>query len=67
MTNTQFIDALCKILGDDFFLADMIYQEELFEKQDALAKLICDGANSGLPLAKRMVKKFPLIFKTEEV
>jgi hypothetical protein len=30
--NRQFIIKLAKALGDDFFLCDMIYQEELFCK-----------------------------------
>ena len=67
MTNTQFINSLCKILGEDFFLSDMIWQEELFEKQEKLAKLICEGANAGLPLANTMVKNFPRVFQIEEV
>jgi len=67
ITNTQFVNRLCEILGEDFFFSDMIWQEELFEKQDALAKLICLGANSNLPIAKRMVKNFPRVFQVEEV
>jgi hypothetical protein len=62
MTHTQFVSKFCEILGEDFFLSDMIWQEELFEKQDGLCKLICEGANKNLPLAKQMAKKFPLTF-----
>ena len=62
MKNSEFVTQLCKILGDDFFLCDMIYQEELFEKQEKLAQLICKGANDGLPMAKQMVKNFPQTF-----
>ena len=62
MTHTQFVSKFCEILGEDFFLSDMIWQEELFEKQDGLCKLICDGANEDLPLAKQIASKFPLTF-----
>ncbi len=64
MTQTKFIEQLCEIIGEDFFLCDMIWQEELFEKQDKLAQLICKGANSNLAIAKKMVKKFPRVFQT---
>lgn len=68
MTNAQFIAELCKILGNDnFFLSDMIWQEELFEMQDSLAKLIAEQANAGLGLASYMVAQFPNVFETEEV
>ena len=40
-TNIEFITKFTELLGDDFFLSDMIHQEELFEKQDAIAKLLC--------------------------
>ena len=65
MTTREFIVKLSKILGDDFFLSDMIWQEELFEKQEQLSKLICEGANSGLLVAKLMVKNLPNTFYTE--
>ena len=65
MTTREFITKLSNTLGDDFFLSDMIYQEELFEKQDKLSKLIVDGANSGLLIAKIMVKNLPKTFYTE--
>lgn len=67
MKNSEFITQLCEILKDDFFLCDMIYQEELFEMQDQLTQLICKGANDGLPMAKQMAKNFPKVFKTEKV
>jgi hypothetical protein len=67
MTNGIFITKLTEILGDDFFLNDMIWQEELFEKQDKLAKLICDAANSGNYLADIMVKNLPNTFHTEKL
>tara|TARA_B100001939_G_scaffold182736_1_gene157454 strand:- start:86 stop:295 length:210 start_codon:yes stop_codon:yes gene_type:complete len=65
ITTREFIIELTKILGDDFFLNDMIWQEELFEKQEKLSKLICKGANSGLLVAKLMVKNLPNTFYTE--
>lgn len=68
MTNIQFIDELCKRLGNDkFLLSDMIWQEDLFEMQESIAKLIAEQANAGLGLAKHMVKQFPNSFQTEEV
>ena len=68
MTNVQFIDELCKALGNDkFLLSDMIWQEDLFKMQDSIAKLIAEQANAGLGLAKHMVKQFPNSFQTEEV
>ena len=65
MTTKEFITELSNILGDDFFLSDMIWQEELHDKQDKLSKLICKGANSGLGIAKIMVKQLPKTFYTE--
>lgn len=67
MKNSEFITQLCEILKDDFFLCDMIYQEELFEMQDQLANLICQAANDGLPMAKQMIKNFPRTFKIEKL
>lgn len=64
--NVQFIDDLCELMGDNFFLCDQYNQDELFEMQDGIAKLIANNANSGLGLAKYMVGKFPNTFKTEE-
>ena len=32
--------------------------------QDKLAKLICEGANQNLPIAKSMVKQLSQTFKT---
>ena len=65
MTQTEFITRLTKILGDDFFLCDMIDQDDLFDKQDKLSQLIVDGANEGLSIARTMVKYLPKSFKTE--
>ena len=64
MTNSKFTQSIAEILGDEFFLSDMIHQDELFEMQDKLAKLICEGANQNLPIAKSMVKKLPQTFQT---
>ena len=62
MKSSDFITQFCAILKDDFFLCDMIYQEELFDMQDQIANLICQGANDGLPIAKQMAKQFPRTF-----
>lgn len=66
-TNIEFITKFTEILGDDFFLSDMIHQEELFEKQDALAKLLCDYANEGSSIANRMVNLLPNTFREEKI
>jgi len=63
--NVQFIDELCELMGDRFFLCDRYDQDDLFEMQDSIARLIADNANDGLGLAKYMVAKFPSTFKTE--
>lgn len=66
-TNIEFITKFTEILGDDFFLSDMIHQEELFEKQDAMAKLLCEYANEGSSIANRMVNLLPNTFRQEKV
>jgi len=64
--NVQFIDELCELMGGDrFFLCDQYDQDDLFEMQDKIAKLIANNANEGLGLAKFMVGKFPRTFQTE--
>tara|TARA_B110000977_G_scaffold40833_1_gene54993 strand:- start:1084 stop:1290 length:207 start_codon:yes stop_codon:yes gene_type:complete len=66
-TNIEFITKFTEILGDDFFLSDMIHQEELFEKQDAMAKLLCEYANEGSSIANRMVNLLPNTFRQEKI
>ena len=66
-TNIEFITKFTEILGDDFFLSDMIHQEELFEKQDAIAKLLCEYANEGSSIANRMVNLLPNTFRQEKI
>ena len=66
-TNTEFITKFTELLGDDFFLSDMIHQEELFEKQDAMAKLLCEYANEGSSIANRMVNLLPNTFREEKI
>ena len=63
--NVLFIDELCELMGDRFFLCDQYDQDDLFEMQDNIAKLIANNANEGLGLAKFMVGKFPSTFRTE--
>tara|TARA_R110000751_G_scaffold233267_1_gene334122 strand:+ start:306 stop:503 length:198 start_codon:yes stop_codon:yes gene_type:complete len=65
MTNSKFTQEIAEILGDKFFLCDMIHQDELFEMQDKLSKLICQAANQNLLIAKSMVKKLSKTFKTK--
>tara|TARA_R110000744_G_scaffold297993_1_gene407686 strand:+ start:599 stop:802 length:204 start_codon:yes stop_codon:yes gene_type:complete len=64
ITNSKFTEAIAEILGDNFFLCDTIDQEELFDMQSKLAKLICNAANQNLPIAKSMVKKLNKTFQT---
>tara|TARA_B110000914_G_scaffold145027_1_gene126930 strand:- start:27 stop:233 length:207 start_codon:yes stop_codon:yes gene_type:complete len=66
-TNIEFITKFTELLGDDFFLSDMIHQEELFEKQDAMAKLLCEYANEGSSIANRMVNLLPNTFRQEKI
>lgn len=66
-TNTEFIGKLADALGDKFFLCDMFSQDELFEMQGNIADLICDYANNGNRLAKRMTIKLSQTFNTELV
>lgn len=64
--NVMFINELCRLMGGDrFFLCDQYNQDDLFEMQDSIAKLIVDNANNGLGLAKFMVDQFPSTFTTE--
>jgi len=61
--NKQFITKLTKALGDDFFLCDMIYQEELFVKQEEIASIIFEYANKGCPIALLMAENLPMTFE----
>lgn len=60
--NRQFIIKLAKALGDDFFLSDMIYQDELFEKQEKVSNIIVEYANKGCTIALAMVDNLPMTF-----
>ena len=62
--NVEFIDQLCELMGEGFFLRDRYDQDDLFTMQDSIAKLIANSANEGLGLAKYMVDKFPSTFQT---
>ena len=64
--NVEFIEEFIEILGgDNFFLCDLIDQDELFTMQDRLAKLICDYANDGTGVARYLVLLLPNTFKVE--
>lgn len=67
MTNTEFIVKLANAIGEDFCYKDMIFQEDLFKRQERITKLICEASNSGNGLAKIFVRKWDSVFKTEEV
>ena len=62
MTNKLFISKLADTLGEDFMLSDMIHQEDLFKKQDEVARIIVDAANKGNDLAHVFVTKWPRCF-----
>lgn len=63
--NVEFINEVCDILGENFFHVDSIWQEDLFEMQDNLAKTIANYSNDGSSLATHMVRRFPKSFYTE--
>ena len=65
--NRQFIIKLAKALGDDFFLSDMICQEELFVKQEEVASIICEYSNKGCTIALAMAENLPLTFQKKNV
>ena len=50
--NVQFIDELCELMGDNFFLCDQYCQDDLFEMQDSIARHIADNANEGIRFSK---------------
>ena len=64
--NVEFIEEFIEILGgDNFFLCDLIDQEELFTMQDELASLICSHANAGTSVARHLVPLLPNTFKVD--
>jgi len=63
MSSKEFIQDVCKILGDDFLFTHAIWQEDLFNIQDELAKKIAEGANKGVKEAQYMVKAWPEAFQ----
>ena len=64
--NVEFIEEFIEILGgDNFFLCDLIDQEELFTMQDQLGQLIVNHANNGTSVARHLVPLLPRTFKVE--
>jgi len=64
--NVLFIEEFIEILGgDNFFLCDLIDQDELFTMQDKLGKLIADHANEGTSVARHLVPLLPKTFNFE--
>ena len=61
--NKEFVIKLAKAIGDDFFLSDMIYQDELFVKQEAVASIIFEYANKGCTIALAMAENLPMTFE----
>ena len=66
----NFCEQFAEILGENFLVEDMVWQEDLFEIQDKLARLICAAANSNSSYVRRIAKPFidnnPACFKTSE-
>ena len=68
ISNGEFIDKLCELMGgDNFFMCDQYDQDTLFEMQDSIAKHITESANEGSSLASKIIENFPRTFTTEEV
>lgn len=65
LENRAFVSSIADILGDNFFLCDMIFQDDLFAMQKELSDLIVKWANRGNKLALKMVSRLPNTFKTE--
>ena len=64
--NVEFIEEFIEILGgDNFFLCDLIDQDQLFTMQGELAQQICDQANNGTSVARHLVPLLPNTFKVE--
>ena len=63
-SNDNFIKEVAEILGDNFFLTDMIGQEELFQYQGQLSSVVCSYANNGNKLALAFTKMLPNTFYT---
>ena len=64
--NVMFIEEFIEILGgDNFFLCDLIDQEQLFTMQDKLSQLIADHANDGTSVARHLVPLLPNTFNVE--
>ena len=64
--NVLFIEEFIEILGgDNFFLCDLINQDDLFTMQDKLGKLIADHANNGTSVARHLVPLLPRTFNVE--
>ena len=65
ITTEQLLHRMGEILGDDFFQADMLDQDELFEMQEQLVDLIADACNSGCKPARTFLKTCPRTFSIE--
>ena len=65
ITTEQLLHRMGEILGDDFFLSDMLDQDELFEMQEQLVELIADACNSGCRPARTFLKTCPKTFSIE--
>tara|TARA_Y100000004_G_scaffold164337_1_gene194406 strand:+ start:482 stop:712 length:231 start_codon:yes stop_codon:yes gene_type:complete len=68
LTTTKFVHKLADILSE-LMICDCLIQDRLFETQDAVADLVCEGLNQHLPIAYHFRHKWPHMFieVTEDV
>ena len=65
MSNELFISKLADAIGEDFMLSDMLYQDELFAKQELISKILVDAANKNNELASLFIRRMPRCFHFE--
>ena len=61
LTNLKFAAKMADILSE-LMICDCLIQDQLFETQDAIADLVCDGLNQNLGIAHIFHKKWPHMF-----
>ena len=61
LTNLKFAAKMADILSE-LMVCDCLIQDQLFETQDAIADLVCDGLNQNLGIAHIFHKKWPHMF-----
>ena len=61
LTNLKFAAKMADILSE-LMICDCLIQDRLFETQDAIADLVCEGLNQNLGIAHIFHKKWPHMF-----